>query len=152
MYEINQIFDPTDKLNQLNFYQAESYCINLGGRLASIQSKDGWDKIANGQFLSIKTNGLWLGLNILNKTAGYQWTDNSPVSFTNWNTGQPDNFNGVEECTETRPDQKWNDINCFLNRGWICKLSKGIVPPSNTIVIPDTFPGKNNFLRLYTYD
>jgi hypothetical protein len=133
----------------LNFYQAESYCITLGGRLASVQSKDGLDKIATGQFLSVKSNGYWIGLNILNKTAGYQWTDSSPVSFTNWNSGQPDNLNGLEECTETRSNQMWNDINCYLNRGWICKISKGVVPTSNTIVIADTYPGKSNFSRFY---
>ena len=139
---ISKIFDPTSKLDQLNWFQAEDYCKALGGSLASIQSKDGLNIIATGQFLSIKTNGYWIGLNNLDKTKGYQWTDNSPVTFTNWNTGQPDNFNGFEECAEVRSTQSWNDINCYLNRGWICKIPKGVVPPTTPIVVADPFPGQ----------
>ena len=28
-----------------------------------------------------------------------------------------DNFNNIENCAETRNDQRWNDANCYVNQG-----------------------------------
>ncbi len=100
---------------------------------------------AGGQLLSNKTTGYWIGLNVLNKTSGsgsFQWSDNSPVSFTNWNTGQPDNFNNVEECAEMGSTGLWSDTNCYVIRGFICKIEKDVIPTSDPIIVPDTFPSK----------
>ena len=98
--------------------------------------------IATGQLLSVKKNGYWLGLNSLAKDKGYQWSDNSTVTYTNWISGQPDSYNNIEECAEMRSNQGWSDINCYLNRGWMCKIAKGVIPPSNPIVVPETFQGE----------
>ena len=91
--------------------------------------------------LYLKSNGYWIGYNTLNRDKDYQWTDGSPTNFTNWNTGQPDNYNNVEECAEIRSNQLWNDVNCYLNKGWMCTILKGVVPPAQ-IIVPPSFPGK----------
>ncbi len=71
----------------LNWFEAESYCVGLGGHLASFQNRTGLTTVSTGQQLSTKTLSFWIGLNILDKDKGYQWTDGSPVSFTNWQSG-----------------------------------------------------------------
>lgn len=81
----------------------------------------------------------WIGLSNFNKP-NFEWTDGSPFTFANWTTNQPDNSNKNENCAEIRADGRWNDINCFVNQGWVCKIFKGIIPTSNTIVVPPTFP------------
>ena len=89
----------------------------------------------------------WIGFNNLEKT-GYQWSDGLPTTFTNWNPGQPDNYNNVEDCAEIRSNSLWNDANCYNGRrGWMCKISKGINPPTSPIVVNDTFPGNKYLLR-----
>ena len=93
--------------------------------MASFQTKTGLTAVATGQQLSLKTLTFWIGLNILDKDKGYQWTDGSPVSFTNWNTGQPDNVNNIENCVEIRSTQTWYDHSCYLSKGWMCKIEKG---------------------------
>jgi hypothetical protein len=52
------------------------------------------------------------------------WTDNSPFSYNNWNTGEPsDPMNAThEECVEMyRDNKKWNDVSCFQTKAFVCK-------------------------------
>ena len=34
----------------------------------------------------------------LNKTEFFEWTDGSPVAYTNWAPNQPNNANGGQHC------------------------------------------------------
>ncbi len=97
----------------------------------------------------LKANkGFWIGLNNLDKESGYQWSDGKPLNYLNWNYGEPNNFNGVEECVEVQANQGWNDVNCYINKGWICRINKGVIPPTTPISVPDTFQG-NFFAFLF---
>ena len=141
-----QLFDPIDKTARLDWLEAESYCNRLGGNLASFQNRQALQTVAIDQQLIYKVNkGFWIGLNILDRAKGFQWSDGSPTSFLNWNFLEPNNYNGIEDCAETLPTQLWNDVNCYVNRGWMCKIPKGIVPIENPI-ISVSFPGKTQFL------
>ena len=42
---------------------------------------------------------LWIGLSRSSYFTGFTWSDGSPVSFTNWNSGEPNNANN-EYCVE----------------------------------------------------
>ena len=42
----------------------------------------------------------WIGLSALTTTAGFVWSDGTPVNFVNWNNGEPNNANGGENCVE----------------------------------------------------
>ena len=59
----------------------------------------------------------------------YTWSDNSAVNFLYWNPGEPSQLgshNQIEECIEfNRQAEKWNDISCFSQRGYVCKTIKG---------------------------
>jgi hypothetical protein len=89
--------------------------------------------------------GFWLGLNTIEREKDFQWSDGSPAGFTNWNFLEPNNYNGIEECVEVLSTQLWNDVNCYVNRGWMCKIPKGVVPPENPS-ISESFPGIKLFL------
>lgn len=115
---------------------------SLGGNLASFQSAEISNKVATGQQLGSRTTHLWIGLNILNAANGYQWSDGSPVNFLAWDDTQPDNYQNFEQCTELRwYNQLWNDISCYVERPWICKIPKGVDPSVKPIVINEIFPG-----------
>jgi hypothetical protein len=99
--------------------------------------------IGIGQQLNYKIDkSYWIGLNVLNSDKGYQWTDGLAVSFLNWNSGQPDNHNGLENCADIRSNYLWNDVNCYVSKGWMCKIAKGVDPNVNPIVTADNFTGK----------
>ena len=51
------------------------------------------------------TTRFWIGLSQLLFSTGFSWSDGSPVSFTNWNVGEPNNLNNNEYCV----DMAWNN-------------------------------------------
>ena len=46
----------------------------------------------------------WLGLNRLNTAGGHEWSDKSPVEFTNWGQGEPNDAWGSESCASVYPN------------------------------------------------
>ncbi len=111
----------------MNWFEAEDFCRSVGGHLASFQSTNGSAVVALGQQLNSRNGNFWIGLNILDSNSGYQWSDGQIIDFLNWDDNQPDNFQNNEQCVEMRPlNQRWNDISCYVERNWVCKIAKGI--------------------------
>ncbi|XP_063422180.1 macrophage mannose receptor 1-like isoform X2 [Mytilus trossulus] len=87
---------------------------------------------------------IWVGLT-KGINSGFMWSDNTAVSYTNWNAGEPsDPVNATnEECVEMYRDTgKWNDIPCDQKKSFVCKgralLGAGTVPV--TTLAPITPP------------
>ena len=56
---------------------------------------------------------------------GWSWSDNTPVDYLNWQSGEPNGLEG-EDCGEMYPmDGTWNDVPCSEKRGFICRRTKG---------------------------
>lgn len=52
---------------------------------------------------TLSWDGFWIGLNDRQIDNRFQWTDGSTVTYTNWNTNEPNNyFNRNEDCVEIR--------------------------------------------------
>lgn len=51
------------------------------------------------------------------------WSDGSPVSYVNWNDGEPNDAADNEDCTAIIPTAggTWNDDNCSKNKHAICE-------------------------------
>lgn len=57
---------------------------------------------------------------------GWAWTDHSSLGFVNWAPGEPNEAfhpgEAVDEnCVEMRSDGSWNDNNCLVKRGFVCR-------------------------------
>lgn len=57
---------------------------------------------------------------------GWAWTDHSSLGFVNWAPGEPNEaFHPGEatdeNCVEMRSDGTWNDNNCLVKRGFVCR-------------------------------
>ena len=79
-------------------------------------------------------NSFWIGLT--DTDGSYKWTDGSAFDFGNDTSGgiypwgnadnykQPDNNNDNEDCVETGDpsywNNRWNDLNCYTLRRFIC--------------------------------
>ncbi|XP_046846401.1 uncharacterized protein LOC124440117 isoform X2 [Xenia sp. Carnegie-2017] len=104
---------------------AESFCKSwrwrYRGHLVSITDKEEND------FVSTLANvSIWIGLEGRGIFRGHVWSDGTPVSYTNWDKGQPDSFNGQEACTQLNSDIRyWSDVNCYFKKPFVCKVDQG---------------------------
>ncbi|XP_028635660.1 low affinity immunoglobulin epsilon Fc receptor isoform X2 [Grammomys surdaster] len=98
--------------------QARFACSNLEGRLVSIHSQKEQDFLTQ----HINKRDSWIGLQDLNVEGEFVWADGSPVGYSNWNPGEPNNGGQGEDCGMMRGSGQWNDAFCrsYLD-AWVCE-------------------------------
>ncbi|XP_055309320.1 C-type lectin 37Db-like [Sitodiplosis mosellana] len=114
-----------------NWFKASQYCRFHGMHLASISSQEENDRLEK----HIKDFGFgnehfWTSGTDLAEEGNFFWmATGKPITFTNWNAGEPNNFryeNGEEEnCMElwNRDGKglKWNDSPCSFETFFVCE-------------------------------
>jgi gliding motility-associated-like protein len=93
---------------------AQAFAQNLGANLISVQSLAENTCIIND--LNAKGYGgvIWIGFNDEAVEGTFVWYDQSPIIYTNWAPGEP-NQSGNEDCTQIYPNGQWNDLDCASN-------------------------------------
>uniref|UniRef100_A0A3B4D8F7 Mannose receptor, C type 1b n=1 Tax=Pygocentrus nattereri TaxID=42514 RepID=A0A3B4D8F7_PYGNA len=131
--------------------EARSYCMDVGGNLASISNP------LQQAFLTLKmvddnTPDLWLGFSNL-AVRRFKWTDGSPVTFTNWPKGASE-YPSESMCVAMAGRQraqlgKWEKKDCNdTSIGFICSRALDhLIIPSPTEV-PKTFKLENSSYTL----
>jgi hypothetical protein len=93
---------------------SEAEAEDLGGTLAIVRNADEQKWI----YTKFGSNGnakrsLWIGLHRKTPGGPFFWVDGSPVNYTNWWEGEPNNADGVETCVEMFGEiaapGTWND-------------------------------------------
>jgi hypothetical protein len=118
--------------DQKRFWDAEEYCIQRDGHLASVHSEK--DTIALMSLGAI--GGAWIGMHDNHNEAvcdgsAFVWTDDQSTGYTNWASGEPNDWqNGKaqcdglatigEDCTHLYADGFWNDFDCNSRRPFVC--------------------------------
>ncbi|ESO94148.1 hypothetical protein LOTGIDRAFT_161348 [Lottia gigantea] len=112
-----------------NFYDAQYWCQGKGGDMAVIPDQDTQDFITD----NINQNGkYWIGLIDMDTENAFTWIDTeTDYNYTNWIQGQPDNFNGQENCVsvigKSNNEGKWNDDQCNKKLYFICQKNAAYV-------------------------
>uniref|UniRef100_A0A7M6DLQ9 Uncharacterized protein n=1 Tax=Clytia hemisphaerica TaxID=252671 RepID=A0A7M6DLQ9_9CNID len=107
-------------ISKKNWQSAENDCIYLGGHLTSVHSQ------AENEFINQeikRTTGnviVWYGGERKNNV--FVWTDGTIFTKTFWNTGEPNNLGGNENCLNVYATGMWNDISCHNLFYYVCKL------------------------------
>ena len=72
----------------------------------------------------IKNTKLWFGINDIDIEGTFQYATGGNLVFTNWRSGQPDNYGGAQNCAQTFPliITQWADINCDIKFASICEI------------------------------
>ena len=63
--------------------------------------------------------------NPISPTTGYKWTDGTAWNYKNWNTGEPNDLSGEDDCVEYNKNANWNDQNCYVAKPFVCKVQLG---------------------------
>jgi len=103
---------------------AQKFCADNGGVLARPGSME--ETLAITEFMG--TDHAYIGVNDIDTDGTYYFNDatnNSvvPVTWTNWNTGEPSNTWGQEHCVVLRANKefKWNDVGCWKEFKALCQ-------------------------------
>jgi len=109
-------------LSTVTWDQAQANCKANGYNLVSINSsaEESWLYTMQTQ----KGGGFWwTGYNDKGYEGVWVWDDASPPGYTNWGPGQPDNYNGNQNCMADNWDNnnQWNDAPCYYPLKFICE-------------------------------
>ncbi len=116
--------------------QANEYCINLGGHLATITSPAENSVVSS--LLSAGGANALIGLR-KDDSDVWHWVTGETYNYTSWSEGEPNN-QGNEYVGEIYPDGKWNDIN-----GGNGSAERYFVLEYDSIIMPE-------YDRLFTYN
>ena len=68
---------------------------------------------------------MWIGANDHAREGQYRWvSDDSRVSFTEWDKYQPDNYANNEDCAQIwnrSNGYQWNDLTCTSRINFLCE-------------------------------
>ncbi|XP_044192370.1 lactose-binding lectin l-2-like [Thunnus albacares] len=108
---------------RMTWADAELYCVSQKANLVSIHSlgEHNFVKSLIKNF-DVAWRKVWIGLNDIPKEGRWMWSDGSAVDFVFWNSGEPNNHRGNEDCVQTNGDTdlKWNDVPCSLTFPYVC--------------------------------
>ena len=118
---LTRCFKLTDALD---WFTALSSCQSSGGTLATITSLS--ENNALFDFVRSKGNfqAVWIGYKREYNGGPFVWVDGSTSTFTNWNSEEPSNGNGVEIVAEMRIvwNGTWNDMSSSYGFPGLCSI------------------------------
>lgn len=121
---------------------AQAQCQGMGMNLASINSNDE-NNFVGGTASSIAQGSWWIGFNDNAAEGNFVWSDGSPVTYSRWNPGEPNNSGNAEDCAEIYTGSNvWNDLNCNSGRYFICEapsISCSVGQIRKEVVLPIKF-------------
>lgn len=120
---------------------ARDACVAAGGHLVCIGSAEENDFITEllPPYVGENTH-VWIGFNDIEEEGNWTWVNGEPVTYTNWNVGEPNNIvwenYGMIYAIPGHPwNGKWNDVG-FQGYSFFCVLETPIPCPDWACDIP----------------
>merc|ERR1719175_21163 len=109
-----------------SWYESKRECKQSGGYLVEVDSQEEQDailrEIASRGWDGDTHFGFWIGLTDIFHDGTWVWDNlGKPLDFSNWASGEPNNYNGAQHCVAMKVwgsvddgenDFKWDDISC----------------------------------------
>uniref|UniRef100_A0A673JAL8 Mannose-binding protein C-like n=1 Tax=Sinocyclocheilus rhinocerous TaxID=307959 RepID=A0A673JAL8_9TELE len=90
-----------------NFEKAQKFCSDAGAKIVLPRSEDENKVLTSMQAALEKKEGHFVDMS------------DQPLTFTNWNEKEPNDYNGAEDCTIIYKSGLWNDTDCNSERHFI---------------------------------
>ncbi|RUS76836.1 hypothetical protein EGW08_015408 [Elysia chlorotica] len=100
----------------MKYAEAVEKCKGLNAKVTTAKSQE-----ENSFVTSLIASAVWLGLTDDVKEGEHVWVDGEALDYSNWNNGEPNNWNNIQDCVELTTSGKWNDRNCENGYGVVCK-------------------------------
>ena len=96
--------------------QAEDWCLNNHGRhLVSIHND------SQNEAASALCDDCWIGATCKNSShPDFRWSDGRNWGYTNWNNGEPNDYENDEDCVHQYAGGSWNDVACDATYRPLC--------------------------------
>ena len=105
----------------VTWYFAEEFCEAMGGHLVCVTS-DGENSFVKAL---ISGNRAWLGATDIDSEGSWRWVSGEQFSYSDWDSGEPNNSTGGENSSEDYAHynpNKWNDTTGCLTLGFVCEI------------------------------
>ncbi|XP_029441549.1 C-type lectin domain family 4 member G-like isoform X3 [Rhinatrema bivittatum] len=93
---------------------AQQFCISKSSYLLIVEEDETSYLLEH-----TKSHNYWIGLS--RKGQDWIWVDGTPLQFSKWSEGEPNNMAKREHCAELYASGRWNDLDCSMKRPWICE-------------------------------
>jgi len=100
---------------------AQAACATIGSHLAAINTAAEWTAVA--PLWTTPFAPAWLGLRrAVDAQNVWAWETGAMLGTPTWNTGEPNDAGGVEDCVEaTGATGVWNDAACTTRIPYVCE-------------------------------
>ncbi|XP_015425957.1 PREDICTED: pulmonary surfactant-associated protein D-like [Myotis davidii] len=103
------------------FQVAQEVCAQAGGQLPSPRSAA--ENEALQQLVEVENKGAaFLSMTDAQTEGSFTYPGGEPLVYSNWASGEPNNYGGNEHCVEMYTTGKWNDRPCGEKRLVICEF------------------------------
>ncbi|RYY39493.1 MAG: HYR domain-containing protein [Chitinophagaceae bacterium] len=104
---------------------AHARAIALGGHLVTISNAS-----ENAFVSAMSPSFIWIGHTDRENEGEFRWVTSEPVSYTNWNGGEPNNWGGNEDWAVINwgPNGTWNDWLYYENALFVVEFEGGNIP------------------------
>ena len=113
----------TKAVASFNIRNADFLCEVMGGYLTEIEDKEEYDFLF--QFLKgVGGDNFFTGANDIDEEGVWTyWHSGKPVTYGNWRSGQPNNYQNNEDCMEIRISfNSSNDWHCTADAKFVCEV------------------------------
>ncbi|CAD7957665.1 unnamed protein product [Amoebophrya sp. A120] len=110
----------------MNYKNAMRTCWSYGAVLAKVNEQEENEVL---QYLvPRKRRNVYIAASDVQTGKQFIWADGEVVPDDDpaWNKGEPNNWRNKEDCTERKPNGKWNDIACFGKRDFVCSKPREV--------------------------
>ncbi|XP_016522018.1 ladderlectin-like isoform X1 [Poecilia formosa] len=109
--------------SEMSWAKAEKNCLSLGANLASIHNVNEYHQVQALITAASRGSGqTWIGASDAEQERTWLWSDGSPMIYTNWCRGQPDNWKGNQNCVvmNYQDNKCWDDHTCDVSLPSVC--------------------------------